>query len=80
MAGLTILHSIFSLLRGDEMVNEEYYQYPTGIVYRTENVVDLYLDFPDLDSFYDYYGTITPTTINNIKNEYNIDKSVDVNI
>lgn len=62
------------------MVNEEYYQYPTGIVYRTENVVDLYLDFPDMDSFYDYYGTITPTTINNIKNEYNIDQSVDVNI
>lgn len=62
-------------------VNENYYTLPDGVaVYRTDTVIDLYMLYPDLDSFYSYYGPLTPTTINNIKNEFNIDKSIDINI
>lgn len=61
--------------------NESYYELPTGVVaYRTPTVADLYTFFPDLDSFYDYYGQLTQDTIDNIKDEYNIDKSVDLNV
>lgn len=61
--------------------NETYYDLPDGVaVYRTDTIIDLYMLYPDLNSFYSYYGPLTPTTINNIKNEFNIDKSIDVNI
>lgn len=61
--------------------NESYYELPTGVVsYRTPTVADLYTFFPDLDSFYAYYGQLTPDTIDNIKDEYNIDKSVNLNV
>lgn len=61
--------------------NESYYELPTGVVsYRSPTVVDLYTFFPDLYSFYEYYGPLTPDTIDNIKDEYNLDKSVNLNV
>ena len=55
------------------------YNYPQQIV-ETNTVVDVYVEFPDVEALYEEVGKPSEPTVQEVVNNYNIDNSVEINI
>lgn len=62
------------------MPDPQLYVYPNGIVQETETVVNVYIEYPTQEDFYNDFDHPTHDTIQNIENNYTVNNEFNVNV